>query len=276
MTKKLITALATPFADGKIDEASFARLVEFQAANGADALLALGTTAESQLLSKAESTRLLTLCGILAGKIPLIAGIHESATGQAAEEAKRLADLGASALLVAPPAFCKCTAAGYKRHIETICQAVDIPVIPYNVPSRAGYCLDAQTIVELSDKIAAVKDACDSAEFAKQIAASVPVLCGSDERLTSYLEAGACGVISVTSNVAPLWTKSILKGERSREFELFARLTMTEVNPIAIKYFLYKAGIFRTYDVRLPLTSANADTQKTIDEFLRKFGDKIL
>lgn len=275
MIKRLITALATPFEGGKIDEKSFARLVEYQVSGGADALLALGTTAESQMLTKTESNRLLTLCKITAGNVPIIAGVHESATDKACDEAKRLQDLGASALLIAPPSFCKCTPVGYKAHIEAICRAVKLPVILYNAPSRAGYCLDTQTVLALADKIAAVKDACDGTEFAKKAVTRVPVLCGSDERIAEYLEAGARGVISVTSNAAPLWTGQILGGERSEEFTRFARLTMTEINPIAIKYFLYRAGIFRSYETRLPLSPASSQTREAIDGFLQEHGDKI-
>lgn len=275
MDRKLITALATPFKNEKFDVKSYAKLIRFQIENGVDALLALGTTAESQLLTECERKLAVNIAKGLAEGTPIIVGIHESATDKAVREAKKMQDLGADALLIAPPVFCKCTAVGYRWHIESICEVVDIPVILYNVPSRAGYCLNADAVISLTGKMAAVKDACGNTEFASKVINYAPILCGNDEKLTDYIQAGCCGVISVTSNVAPQWTREILTGKKSAEFEEFARLTMQEVNPIAIKYLLCKAEIFDDYDVRLPLTKANETTRKSIEEFWQSHKDLI-
>lgn len=276
MNKCVITALATPFKSGKIDVNSYIKLCKHQQ-NGADALLALGTTAEAQLLSRCERKLLLTLTKSTS-KLPLLAGIEEPSTLQACRDAEQYAILGADALMIAPPSFCKCTAEGYFKHIEAIKLACKLPIVLYNIPARAGYNLDLKTVKRLAERgyVQYVKDSCNTTAFAKQIGDRCNVLCGSDERLSQYLDAGACGVVSVVSNLAPRLTKRAINGDElsKKQFDTLARLAMCEINPVAIKYMLYKAGIFDSYDMRLPLTKARIKTRRLIDE-LWKDGDGI-
>lgn len=276
MNNALITALATPFKKGKIDVNSYIRLVKSQSEH-ADALLCLGTTAETQLLSECEKRLLVSLAKGTADKTPIIAGIEETATALAVKAAEKYQKLGADALLIAPPSFCKCTPNGYYRHVKAIKNAADIPLILYNIPSRCGYALNAEVIKKLYEKegVRYVKDAGNDLTYTAEISRYMTVFCGNDEKLPDYLDAGAGGVISVAANVAPKLTRQILDGELSEEFTTLARLTMREINPIAIKYCLYKAGIFDEYDMRLPLTRASKRTRKAIDEFLQKSAEKI-
>lgn len=269
MNNALITALATPFKNGKIDCKSYEKLVGFQVENGADALLVGSTTAEGPLLDVCEKKLLFSLTKGIATKTPIIAGVGGYSTKQVVDEATYLAKLGAEGILVSPPSFSKCTAEGFTRHISAIMQAVDVPVILYNVPSRCGYQLDADAVLKLNGMgVAAIKDAGGDLHYTKLLADRMPVLCGNDEKLPEMLAVGAKGVISVASNVNPVLTRAVLDGDGNAydEFCELARLTMLEVNPICVKYMLYKMGIFDTFDMRLPLTPACEKTRAAIDE----------
>lgn len=264
--KMLICALATPYLDNKLDVKSYIKLLKYQQRGRVDALLALGTTAEAQLLYASERKLLVDLA-VSATNLPVFAGIEEPSTLKAAKQAELYAKCGAAALLVAPPSFCKCTPKGYVKHIETIIKAADLPVILYNIPARAGYSLDLEAVRSLSDKVRYVKDSCADTTFAQKIKPYCNVLCGSDEKLADYLDADACGVISVTANVAPKLTRQALNGENTEEFCTLANLITNEINPVAIKYILHKAGIFASCEMRLPLTEANKHTRALIDEW---------
>lgn len=269
MPKTFICALPTPFdGQNRIDTDSYIKLIE-RVQPYADGLLALGTTAEAQLLNADEKTDLLNVTRQVC-PLPLIAGIEQASTAAAAKEAEHYAKLGADMLLIAPPPFCKCTVKGYICHIEEIIKASGLPVMLYNIPSRAGYGLDIEAIAELaySHGVRYIKDSCNNVDFAKKVRPYADVLCGSDEMLDEYLDCGASGAVSVAGNYAPKHTRQVLDcgtAEEKTEFKKLAKLAASEVNPIAIKYMLYKAGVFTTYSVRLPLTPANRQTRDTID-----------
>lgn len=262
----VICALATPFYQGKVDVESYVKLCKRQQETGADALLVLGTTAEAQLLSDSERMLLVTLAK-QATSLPLLVGIEEPSTMNACKQAEIYARIGADALMIAPPSFCKCTAEGYVRHVESIAHASGLPIALYNIPSRAGYALNADAVKRLADSgiVSCVKDSCANVEQAQAMSAYTKVLCGCDELLREYLAAGAVGVVSVVSNVAPQLTREALQGNNYERFNRLARLAMREVNPVAIKYMLYKAGVFKDYEMRLPLTRANEKTQADIN-----------
>lgn len=265
---RAICALATPFLRGEVDVESYVKLCRFQQAQGTDALLALGTTAEAQLLTPNERELLVRLARENT-TLPLVVGIEEPSTAEAVKQAKLYATLGADALLIAPPSFCKCTREGYVQHVEAIAQTSNLPIALYNIPSRAGYYVDLWAVEQLTERgiVRCVKDSCADTTFASILSRHTRVLCGSDELLAEYVGAGAAGVVSVVANVAPNLTKQALNGDDYQRFNALAQLAMQEVNPIAIKYLLYKAGIFADYEVRLPLTRANEKTRKSIDEF---------
>ena len=262
---KLITALATPYVEGSIDKVSYEKLIQFQIENGVDALLAVGTTAEAQLLTDCEKKLLIGIAKGLAGNTPIYVGIEGRSTRQATIEAEKAQKYGADGILVAPPSFCKCTDVGYRLHIEEILKVTSVPLILYNAPSRCGYTLSLENIKELSGRVTMVKDAGSDLNYAKCIANCADLLCGNDGMLPQFLEQGACGVISVVSNVAPRLTRKVLDGGDATEFLRLANLSMCEVSPIPIKYMLYKKGIFDSYEMRLPLTAASERTKKAID-----------
>ncbi|MCM1194706.1 MAG: dihydrodipicolinate synthase family protein [Firmicutes bacterium] len=275
MKNAVITALATPFVNDGIDVESYIKLVTYQKRSGVDALLALGTTAEAQLLTRGEKKLLLTIAKEISAELPLIAGVEESATKKAVYESVFAEKLGANALLIAPPSFCKCTEEGYRLHVEQIAESVNIPLILYNVPSRVGYGLSVTAVKSLANKIVGVKDAADDTAFAEKISDGINVLCGNELKLRDYLTRGAKGVISVVSNAAPRLTREAVSGKTSGIFDGLAKLSMLETNPIAIKYMLYKQRIFATCDARLPLTAASKRTRNAIDVFFEKNRDVI-
>ena len=264
----LITALATPYKDGKIDLESYERLVQYQLDSGVDGLLAVGTTAEAQLLTKREKKQLIKSTKRLANDTPVWVGVGGSTPAEAIREARFAERLGADGLLIAPPAFVKCTPAGYLLHINEVLNAVSVPVMLYNAPSRTNYTLNKDVIAELANRVSYIKDAGRNLKYTANLSTKLKLLCGNDKVLPDMLQAGACGVVSVVSNVAPNLTRKVLDGNVD-DYELFtqlAKLSMLEVSPVAIKYMLYKKGIFTSYEMRLPLTAANEKTQKRIDK----------
>ena len=264
---KLITALATPYYNGKVDTVSYERLVNYQLSNGVDALLAVGTTAESQLLTNSEKKLLIKLTKQLAVSTPVWVGVG-GVTRQAVREAVTAEKLGADGILIAPPAFVKCTPDGYLMHIKHILNAVNIPVMLYNAPSRCNYTLSEEVVTELAKRVRYLKDAGDNLAYTAGLSKKLTVLCGNDGLLVKMLEVGAKGVVSVVSNVAPQLTRRVMNGKQDdyEQFAQLSRLSMLEVSPIAIKYMLYKKGIFAGYNMRLPLTRASAETQRKIDQ----------
>ena len=263
---KLITALATPFVDGEIDKLSYEKLIHFQLEQGADALLAVGTTAEAQLLCDCEKKLLIKIAKGMAEGVPVYVGVEGRSTSDAVREAELAERYGADGILVAPPSFCKCTAEGYSMHVEQLLNTVSVPLILYNAPSRCGYALDLDVLHGISDRVHYLKDAGSDLDYTEQAAKSMNVLCGNDKLLPRFLKTGAIGVISVVSNVAPRLTRKVLQGENSELFQTLADLSMREINPIPIKYMLQKMGIFSSCEVRLPLTAACESTRIAIDE----------
>ncbi len=264
----LVTALATPYREDRLDYPSYERSVALQA-KYADALLAVGTTAEALLLTECEKKLLVKIAKAIAPRLPLFVGAESPCTAFAAKQAEQAATWGADGLLVAPPAFVKCTTEGFVRHVTTIAERSGLPVMLYNAPGRCGYVPEMRAWESLSNVAPFVKDAGSDLTFTARLANKTTVLCGNEILLTDALRHGAKGVVSVVSNVAPRLVKSVLDGtcdEKSLQlFESLANLSMSEVNPIAVKYMLFKKGIFADYAVRLPLTAATEQTKKRID-----------
>lgn len=260
----LVTALATPFYNGRIDRASYERLLNFQSERGVDALLAAGTTAEALSLNPRERKLLIALA--VATNLPVWAGVENSDVRQAAREAQTARDLGATGILLAPPHFVKCTPKGYVRYALAVKKAAKLPLMLYNVPSRCGYVLDEQALDELAEETAYLKDAGNDLAFTLRRKDKTTVLCGNDCLLSQMTVCGAKGAVSVVSNVAPLLTRAVLEKGESALFGKLAALSAEEINPIAVKYMLYKAKIFHSYEMRLPLTEATRRTRQKIDK----------
>ena len=206
----VFTALVTPFRDGALDEAAFVALVERQIAAGVHGLVPVGTTGETATLSHAEHRRVVELCVTTArGRVPVIAGAGSNATAEAIELTRHAKQIGATAALVVTPYYNRPSQEGLYRHYAAINDAVDLPVLVYNVPSRTSTDISNETLQRLSrlPNIIGVKDATgDLPRASLQRLMCGPdwvMLSGDDPSALGYVAHGGHGCISVTSNVAP-------------------------------------------------------------------------
>jgi 4-hydroxy-tetrahydrodipicolinate synthase len=205
-----IVALVTPFKNGAFDESAFRALVEWHIAEGTDGLVPCGTTGESPTLDHAEHKRVVEVCIDAArGRVPVIAGTGSNSTAEAIELTRHAREAGAQAALVVTPYYNKPTQDGLFRHYQAIVEAVDLPVIIYNIPPRSVIDMSVETMARLAKlrNIIGVKDA--TADLTRPIRTRLAIgsgfcqLSGEDGTALPFLAAGGHGCISVTANVAP-------------------------------------------------------------------------
>lgn len=283
-------AIVTPFqADGKVDFNKFEELIEDQIAGSTDCIVVAGTTGEAATMSDEEQISVIKFtCDVVKGRIPVVAGTGSNNTAHAAELSVQAEKAGADGLLLVSPYYNKATQNGLKAHFTTIANAVKIPSILYNVPSRTGMNIAPATIVDLCrdvDNIVAVKEASGNFSAIAQIMnladGCVDVYSGNDDQIVPLLALGGKGVISVLSNVAPKETHDIcelfFKGdiEGSRNLQLKAlpliNALFSEVNPIPVKAALNLMGR-NVGTPRLPLTEMEAAHQEILRKELVNFG----
>lgn len=297
MFRGSITALITPFRDGKVDEACFQALVQRQIDNGTHGLVPVGTTGESPTLSHEEHKRVVELCIEVAkgnkgknnnGDKPfVIAGAGSNSTIEAVDLAKHAEKAGAEAVLVVTPYYNKPTQEGLYQHYKAINDAVNIPIFIYNIPGRSVVDMSVETMKKLFGlpNIVGVKDATGNlARVSEQRAAmdeSFIQLSGEDATALGFNAHGGVGCISVTSNVAPQlcaeFQEATLAGDYKRALDIQDRLMplhqalFVESNPVPTKYALSKLGLAPT-DVRMPLVPMSEGACKVVDAALTKAG----
>ncbi len=268
---EIITALATPFVDGKIDMESFGKLVQNQAQGGASGLLVAGATGEGMLLSPCEKKLLVTVARQLCN-LPIWLNIDGVGTREAVSQVAWANKLGVDGLLISPPAFCKCTSVGLLEHVKKLVHETTLPIMIYNAPSRVGYVLPLDVVEMLSHLGVTVKDAGKDLSYTKSLQKFTTVYCGNECFAHHFVDLGVDKCVSVVANTHPQLVKDMFGGLLTKKqvalFKRLARLTMTEVNPVAIKYMLYKLGVFASAELRLPLTEANLRTKNLVDEVL--------
>ena len=210
MFKGSLVALITPFRDGKVDADGFQSFVEWQIAEGTHGLVPVGTTGESPTLSHEEHRRVVELCVEAArGRVPVIAGTGSNSTAEAIELTAHAKAAGADAALVVTPYYNKPTQEGLYQHYKAIHDAVDLPVIIYNIPGRCVVDMTVETMARLAElpRIVGVKDATN--DLARPLRTRTEIgpdfcqLSGEDATVTGFLAQGGHGCISVTGNVAP-------------------------------------------------------------------------
>lgn len=265
---KLVTALATPFKNGKVDLHCYERLLERQK-NIADELLCCGTTGEEGMLCEKERYSLIEMTKSVG--LPVWVGVS-GATQDALFKTEIAKRCGADGVLVSPPSFFKCTKEGFVEHVKRILDK-GLQVMLYNAPSRCGYELWEDAVIELSKYGVSLKDAGGKIEYAKKLCKHVALFCGNDDKLQDYTTFGANGCVSVVSNAFPKLTKAILQqtddSTMQAAFDEISVLAFCQLNPIPIKYLLFKLNVFDTCEMRLPLTAANVQTKNAIDNFLQ-------
>lgn len=266
-----ITALATPFTvAGEIDIDAWRRLLEQQLAAGTGAVVVAGSTGEAAALFEPEYDLLLrTALEVVAGRIPVIAGTGQSSTAHTIEQTRRAGGLGADAALVVTPPYVRPTQAGLAAHYRAVADDGALPVLLYNVPPRTGCDMLPETVAALAGhpRIIGIKEARSEPERMDALVAladdTFVVLSGDDPTAARAMLAGADGVVSVVSNVAPAAFRLLCKLAQAGEHEQAAALDTrlqplyvfagVEPNPIPVKALLARRGI--GHGLRLPLTT---------------------
>ncbi len=284
------TALVTPFcSDGSIDAAALERLVEFQIANGIEALVPCGSTGESATLSMSERLSVIELTIAAAQKrVPVIAGTGTNDTRTTIELTNRAVELGADAVLVVTPYYNKPTQRGLLEHYRALIRETDARIILYNVPGRTGVNMLPQTQIEvavLSERIIGTKEASGNLEQIQAIIREAPshfVLYSGDDSLTlPAIACGARGVVSVISNYLPRrfgdGVRAALKGDfataRAVLLDLLPLMqaNFIESNPIPVKFILAHMGMIEEV-YRLPLAPLQQQSKDAIVRLLQQFG----
>lgn len=278
------TALVTPFCDGKVDYEAYGRLVRRQLGAGVDFLVPLATTGETPTLSPDEKTRLLRMTRELAPDTPIVAGVGSNSLDATLENISLLAPCGADAFLVVVPYYNKPTQEGQYMYFKAVSERSPLPIVMYNVPGRTGANMSAQTAVRLAEDcpgIIATKEASGNFAQVSEILRTAPegfsVLSGDDDMTLALMAAGASGVISVASNIAPAevtrMAAAMLRCDllvaRSLHLKLLPlfKACFAESNPVPAKAALSLMGLMRS-EVRLPLSSASESTAALMDEIL--------
>ncbi len=287
MFRGCFTALVTPFKGGKVDEAAYRRLIEFQIENGVDGIVPCGTTGESATLTHAEHTRVVDIAiDAAAGRVKVIAGAGSNSTDETIKLTRHAKEAGADGALLITPYYNKPTQAGLYEHYSIVAGEVDIPIILYNVPSRTGVNMSPETTGRLSeiDNIVGIKDATgDIAVVTEVIERSVEgfeIISGDDFITMPMLAIGGQGVISVTSNIAPqkvsdmcrFFFEGDLDESRKLHYSLqpLHRVMFIETSPIPVKTALAAMGIMDE-EFRLPLVALSDENRGKLGDLLRLY-----
>lgn len=282
-------AIATPMTDsGEINFDELGRLIDFNIENGTDAIIICGTTGESAAMTDEEHIAAIKYAvEKVAGRVPVVAGTGSNHTSYAVHLSQEAEKLGADALLCVTPYYNKASQAGLIKHFTAVAEAVSIPIILYNVPSRTGVNISIDTYKELSklDNIVAVKEA--SGNFSqiakiKQVCGDdLDIYSGNDDQIVPVMSLGGKGVISVLSNCMPKETHDIcafcLEGnfDAARELAMktlpFANALFCDVNPIPVKEALNIMG-FNAGHCRLPLCDTSDANKALIKDVMEKLG----
>ena len=282
------TALITPFGkDESIDEEALRRLVDFQESNGVDVLLACGSTGESATMCHEEHLRTIEIVRDQAKKAKVLAGAGSNCTREAVELSKGAQDIGADGILSISPYYVKPTQEGIYQHYSAIADAVDIPIVVYNIPGRTGSNITSDTMMRLAeiDGIEGVKEASGNMAQIQDIIARRPkgfeVLSGDDSLTLAITCLGGDGVISVASNCCPALMSELVSKARAGDIAtarsihdsmlpLFTNL-FCESNPIPIKYVMGLMG-YGNGVPRLPLTPLSEAGKAKLDPVLKGLG----
>jgi 4-hydroxy-tetrahydrodipicolinate synthase len=281
-----ITAMITPFREGRIDEERLKQQVEFQVRHGIDGLVPVGTTGESPTVDFKEHARIIELTVQFAGgRVPVIAGTGANATSEAMELHQIAKRAGAPACLSVNPYYNKPTQEGLYRHFMTLADRVDLPIVLYNIPGRTGVTMSAQTVARLAKhrNIIAIKEATGDLNMASEIRSlcDITIVSGDDSLTVPIMSIGGRGVISVISNVIPQQIKAVTKLCLASQYEQAAalhrklfplmRAMFLDGNPAGIKHAMKIANL-DTGELRLPLWEASDATKTQIEQCMKEVG----
>ena len=285
------TAIITPFHENGVDWETFGRLIDYQLAEGIDAIVAAGTTGEGSTLTAEEHEKVISFTvRRVNGKIPVIAGAGSNDTAKAIEATKAACAAGADAVLLVTPHYNKTTQRGLIAHFSAIAEASSKPCILYNVPSRTGLNMLPETLSVLADhpRIAAVKEACGNiSQVAKEILLCgdrIDIYSGCDDQIVPTLSLGGRGIISVVANILPGKTAEICRRFFAGDVEGAAKLQlsmlqlmnqlMIETNPIPAKAACAAIG-FGENLLRLPLVPMEEGNRQKLLQLMRENGLEV-
>lgn len=288
MFKGSIPALVTPFRNGRVDEAAFQRFVEWQIGQGSSGLVPCGTTGEAPTLTHDEHKRVIELCvEAAAGKVPVLAGTGSNSTAEAIELSQSAKESGADALLVCTPYYNKPPQEGMYRHFKAIHDAVDLPLVLYNIPGRCVVDMSLDTMARLAKlpNVVGVKDA--TADLMRPLRARAALgpdfiqLSGEDGTVVAFLAQGGVGCISVTANVAPKLCAELHAAWNARDLDTCFALRdklgplhdamFVETNPGPVKYAVSLLGHCTT-EMRLPMCEVADSTKERVQAAMRAVG----
>jgi len=286
-----ITALVTPFQQGRLDLPGLRANVRFQVENQADGLLVGGSTGEAASLSQKEwEQAAAAVIREARGRVPVLVGAGTNSTHKSVDQVKRAKQLGAGGVLIVAPYYVKPTQEGLYRHFRTIADEVDIPIVVYNIPGRTAANIQPVTIERLAKdcpRIVAVKEASgildQSTEIINRCGDRLAVLSGDDSLTLPILSVGGKGVISVVSNIVPQDVAAMVTHFRNGEAKAALRLhhklyplikaMFVETNPIPVKAAMNMLGMAAGVP-RLPLTPLSDDGRRLVNKALLAYGLK--
>lgn len=283
-----IPALVTPFTAGKVDEAAFRDLTEWQIAEGSSALVPCGTTGEAATLSADEHRALIGIAvEVSAGRVPVIAGCGSNNTAHAIELTRSAIEAGADAALHVPPYYNRPNQEGIYAHLAAVAE-LGLPIVLYNVPARTITDIAVETMARLAElpNVVGVKDATGNLArvTAQRLACGADFcqLSGNDDMALGFNAMGGVGCISVTANVAPRlcaeFQQATLERDWDRALELQDRLyplhaaLFSDASPGPVKYALGKVRPGFPTELRLPMTPASEAARKAVDAALEVAG----
>jgi 4-hydroxy-tetrahydrodipicolinate synthase len=281
-------AIVTPFKNGRVDERALGDLIEFQIANGTDGIVPCGTSGESATLTYEEHDRVIAFTvEATKRRVPVIAGTGSNSTDEAITLTKHAKKVGADGALLICPYYNKPTQEGLYRHFKAVAEAVDLPIVLYNIPGRTSVNLLPATVARLSSvrNVVAIKEGAGSLQQVSEIIQAcgdrMTVLSGDDPLTLPMMAVGAKGVITVTANVAPADMAALVdafaagrldqaKALHYKLYPLFNAL-FYETNPIPVKEALGMMGKIQP-DLRLPLCSMSTENRDKLAAVLKDYG----
>src|SRR5690349_1650279 len=283
-----LVAIVTPFRQGKVDERALAELIEWQIINGTNGIVPCGTTGESATLSHSEHNRVIELTvEVVRRRVPVIAGTGSNSTEEAITLTKHAKQAGADGALLITPYYNKPTQEGLFRHYKAIAEAVDLPLILYNIPGRTSVNMHAATVARLASikNIVAIKEGSASLQQVSEIVQAcgerITVLSGDDPLTLPMMAIGAKGVITVTANIVPRDMAAMFDafagGKLDEAMRLHYKLSplftalFYETNPIPVKEALAMMGKIQP-ELRLPLCPLSTDNRDKLARALKDYG----
>ena len=280
-------ALVTPFIQDGVNYETLKSMLDFQLDNGTDALVICGTTGEPATMTKEEKHSVMKFAiDYVAGRRPVIIGTGGNNTAAVIEESLYAQSIGADALLIVTPYYNKCSQDGLVKHYLAVADAVDLPIIVYNVPGRTGVNVTPASLAKLAEhkNIVAMKEASGNisqiAEMARLTRGKIDLYSGNDDQIVPIMSLGGKGVISVTANIAPKQMHDLcaayLAGDTKKACDMQLDLNplnnamFSDVNPIPVKTALNMMG-FEAGPLRLPLSDMSAEGAAALKQVLQNY-----